>query len=57
MFLFLNQNDKLNVLSKGHLVPTVNLPFEQPMRIKMKTDQTPTPTAKKVAEHGSNEQR
>jgi hypothetical protein len=27
------------------------------MRIKMKTDQTQTPTAKKVAKHGSNEQR
>jgi len=49
--------DKLSVLHKGHLVPTVNLPSDQPIRIKMKTVQTPTRTAKKAAKHGSNEQR
>jgi len=48
--------DKSSV-HKGHLVPTVDLPFDQPMRIKMKTDQTTNPTAKKVAKHGSNEQK
>ena len=39
--------DKISVLHRSHLVPTVNLPFDQPMTIKM-TDQTPTLQQKRL---------